>query len=138
VAPGKPVIVTADQGRTYDMGRMRAVFRADGNETGGRFSISEWTLDPRTGGPGAHVHDDDHIFHVLAGTLSVFIDGEWVDAPRGSYAVIPGGNAHNFENRGDEECRFISINTPAGFEQKMPGIVEWFAENPLGDAAAGP
>ncbi len=131
----KPLIVRPDQGRKYDMGRMRAVFFADGDETHTRYSISEWWLEPRTPGPGAHSHPDDHIFYVLTGTLSLFIDGERTDAPRGSYALIPGGVTHTFENRGTEECGFISINAPGGFEQKMPGIVDWFVENPLGDVA---
>ena len=42
-------------------------------------------------GPGAHSHPDDHVFYVLTGTLSLFIDDERTDAPRGSYALIPGG-----------------------------------------------
>lgn len=117
------------------MGRMRAVFYADGAETDNRYSLSEWWLEPRTPGPGAHSHSDDHIFRVLAGTLSLFIEGERTDVPPGSYAVIPGGVTHYFENHGSEKCGFISINAPAGFEQKMPGIVQWFAENPLGDVA---
>jgi 23S rRNA A2030 N6-methylase RlmJ len=45
--------------------------------------------------------------------------------------LIPDGVRHDFENHGAEECGFISINAPAGFEQMMPGIVEWLAENPL-------
>jgi quercetin dioxygenase-like cupin family protein len=130
----KPLIVRPGQGRTYDMGRMRAVFVADGTETANRYSISEWWLEPRTDGPGPHAHDDDHIFHVLEGALSLFIDGEWSDIPRGGYAVLPGGTLHDFENRGADGCRFISINTPAGFERKMPELVAWFAEHPLGDA----
>jgi quercetin dioxygenase-like cupin family protein len=131
----KHLIVRPDQGRKYDMGRMRAVFFADGDETDARYSISEWWLEPRTRGPGAHSHPEDHIFHVLTGTLSLLMDGGRTDAPRGSYALIPGGVTHDFENHGAEECGFISINAPAGFEQKMPKIVEWFAENPLGDVA---
>jgi quercetin dioxygenase-like cupin family protein len=130
-----PLIVRPAEGRTYEMGRMRAVFFADGSETSDRYSISEWWLQPRTRGPGAHAHPDDHIFYVLAGTLSILIDGERSDAPQGSYAVIPGGTRHDFENRGTEQCGFISINTPAGFEKMMPPIVQWFAENPLGDVA---
>jgi quercetin dioxygenase-like cupin family protein len=47
-----------------------------------------------------HAKPEDRIFYVLAGTLSLCLDGEWMDAPRGSYAVIPGGIAHDFENRG--------------------------------------
>jgi quercetin dioxygenase-like cupin family protein len=117
------------------MGRMRAVFFADGAETADRYSISEWWLEPRTRGPGTHSHADDHIFYVLAGTVSLLADGEWTDVPRGSYALIPGGVPHDFENRGTDECGFISINAPAGFEQMMPQIVRYFAENPLGDVA---
>jgi hypothetical protein len=38
------------------MGRIAAIFKADGTETQGRYSISEWWLEPRTQGPGAHSH----------------------------------------------------------------------------------
>lgn len=136
-APGstrKPLITQPAQGRAYDMGRMRAVFHADGAQTGERYSLSEWWLQPHTGGPGSHAHDDDHIYYVLAGTLSVCIDGEWSAAPRGSWILIPGGTPHGFENRDAAECGFLCINTPAGFERKMPELVAWFADNPPGDA----
>lgn len=63
----KPLIVRPDQGRKYEMGRMRAVFFADGKETASRYSISEWWLEPRTRGPGAHAHADDHIFYPING-----------------------------------------------------------------------
>ena len=126
-----------DQGRTYDMGRMQAVFFADGEETDGRYSISEWSLEANTQGPGEHAHPDDHIFHVLDGTLSLVINGVRRDAVRGTYTVIPGGIPHDFSNFGSETCRFISINIPAGFEQMMPQLVNWFADKPLGDADKG-
>ncbi len=126
----KPLVFRPSEGRKYEMGRMRAIFRADGEETDSRYSISEWWLEPRTHGPGPHSHAEDHIFYVLAGTVSLFLDGEWTDATRGSYALIPGGTVHDFENRDSEECGFISINTPGGFEQRVPEIVKWFAAHP--------
>lgn len=129
----KPLLVRPGEGRAYDMGRMRAVFFADGEETDDRYSISEWWLEARTEGPGVHSHPDDHIFCVLEGTLSLLIDGKRAEAPRGSYALIPGGVSHDFDNPGGEACRFISINVPAGFEQMMPKLVKWFADKPLGD-----
>ncbi len=104
------------------MGRIRAVFKADGEETADRYSASEWWLEPRTGGPGAHSHDDDHLFYVIAGTLSVCVDGAWSDLASGSYATIPGGTLHTFENRGSEPAGFISFNAPGGFETKMANI----------------
>ncbi len=131
----KALVVRPDQGRKYHMGRMRAVFFADGAETNARYSISEWWLEPRTRGPGTHSHPEDHIFYVLSGTVSLLIDGERTDAPRGCYALIPGGVPHDFENHGTDECGFISINAPAGFEQMMPRIVQYLAEKPLGDVA---
>jgi quercetin dioxygenase-like cupin family protein len=130
----RTMIFSPGQGRTYKMGRMRAVFVADGDETDSRYSVSEWWLEPRTAGPGAHSHAEDHIFYVLTGMLHLFVDGQWSDAPRGSYAVIPGGVEHDFQNRSGEECGFISINAPGGFEKMMPHLVAWFAQNPLGDA----
>jgi hypothetical protein len=38
--------------------------------------------------------------------------------------------------RGFEECGFISINAPGGFEEMMPHIVKRIAEHPLEDVAA--
>ena len=118
----QPLIVPADQGRAYEMGRMRAVFKADGEETAGRYSISEWWLEPRTRGPGTHAHSDDHIFYVIAGALSLEVDGRWSRLEQGGYAILPGGTPHSFENRETDRCGFISLNAPGGFEAKMPGI----------------
>ena len=44
------------------MGRIAALFKADGTETEHRYSISEWWLDAHTQGPGAHAHPEDDIF----------------------------------------------------------------------------
>ena len=83
------------------MGRLSVVFKADGTETDGRCSISEWWLDPHTRGHGAHSHPPDDMFFVLEGTLSFLVGEEWVDAPAGSFILVPGGVTHTFDNRGD-------------------------------------
>jgi mannose-6-phosphate isomerase-like protein (cupin superfamily) len=132
----KALILAPGQGRLYSMGRLRAIFIADTVETDSRYSVSEWWLEPNTKGPGSHSHSEDHVFYVLEGTVSIAIDGEWSHAVLGSYALIPGGTPHYFENHGSVRCGFISLNVPGGFELKLPGIVEWFVENPLGDAVA--
>lgn len=131
----KPLIIAPDQGRHYAMGRMSAVFKADGTETDVGYSISEWWLEPNTRGPGAHAHSDEHVFYVIEGTVSVEIAGEWTHAQRGSYIVIPGGTAHDFENRGTTKAGFISINVPGGFENMMPRLLEHFAQHPVGDVS---
>ena len=67
-------------GRAYPMGRISALFKADGAETAGGYSISEWWLEPHTQGPGAHSHPEDDVFYVLEGTMSFLVDGNWVGA----------------------------------------------------------
>ena len=106
------------------MGRMRAIFKADQDETAGRYSISEWWLEPRTRGPGVHAHDDDHIYYVIEGSLSLELDGRRCTLDKGGYAVIPGGTPHDFENSSAARTGFISLNAPGGFEEKMPAIAE--------------
>ncbi len=116
------------------MGRLSAVFKADGAETAGRYSVSEWWLEPHTKGPGAHRHPEDDVNFVLEGTLSFFVDDEWIDAPAGSFVLLPGGVTHTFENRGDTRAGFLSISAPGDFEPRMASIADWFVNRPDADA----
>lgn len=129
----RPVILGPGEGRTYPMGRISAVFKADGEETAHRYSISEWWLQPHTKGPDPHSHAKDDAFYVIAGTISVLVGSEWVDAPAGSFVLVPGEVTHCFENRGSEPAGMLSISAPGGFEERMPGIAQWFLEHPPGD-----
>ena len=129
----KPLIRKSSEGREYSMGRMSAHFIADGDETAARTSVSEWWLEPNTQGPPIHSNPEDHLFYVLAGEMSVYIEKQWHTAAAGTYIFIPGGVEHGFENRSAVRSGFININTPGGFESEMPGIVAWFKENPAGD-----
>lgn len=129
-----PVILAPGAGRAYPMGRIAAVFKADGAETASRYSISEWWLEPHTTGPGAHSHDEDDIFYVLEGTMSVLVGDRWHDAPAGSFVLVPGGTTHDFENRGDARAGVLNLSIPGAFEPAMPGISEWFLANPPGHA----
>ena len=128
------VFLAPGEGRAYPMGRISALFKADGSETADRYSISEWWLEPNTQGPGAHSHPEDDVFYVLEGTMSVLIQDHWVDAPKGSFVLAPGGVTHDFENRGSVCAGVLNFSAPGNFEQHMPGIAEWFARNPPGRA----
>lgn len=132
----RPVVLEPSGGRTYAMGRISAIFKADGAETGQAYAVSEWWLEPHTKGPGAHAHPDDDVFYILAGTMSVLVGSEWIDAKAGSFVLIPGNVTHDFENRGAVRAGLLNLKTPGDFEPEMPGIVEWFAENPPGDTRA--
>ena len=130
----KPLLLRPGEGRVYPMGRMSAIFKADGDETNSRLSVSEWWLEPNTEGPHIHFHPEDHLIYVLEGTMSVYLEAEWVEVEKGTYVYIPGGSEHSFENRGSSKAGFMNINTPGGFESAVPHIVEYFKDSPLGDA----
>ena len=95
----KAIFLRPGEGRDYPMGRIRAVFKADGEEVRNRYSISEWWLEPHTQGPGAHSHAEDDVFYVIEGTMSFFIGDKWADAEKGSFVLAPAGMKHDFENR---------------------------------------
>ena len=128
------IFLPPGEGRAYPMGRISAVFKADGDETQNGYSISEWWLEPHTQGPGAHSHKEDDIFYVIEGTMSVLVGDRWIDAPKGSFILAPGGVTHDFENRSSSRAGVLNFSTPGGFEQNMPAIAEWFVENPPNDA----
>ena len=132
--PRPGIFLPPGEGRDYPMGHIRAVFKADGAETANAYTISEWWLEPHTQGPGAHSHPEDDVFYVIAGTMSLLMGDEWIDAPRGSFVLVPGGVTHDFQNRSDEPAGVLNFSTPGEFEQHMPAIVDWFEKNPPGDA----
>lgn len=112
------------------MGRISAVFKADGDETASRYAVSEWWLDPRTQGPGPHSHAEDDLFYVIEGTMSVMVGDEWIDAAKGAFVLVPGGVTHDFENRGSVRAGILNFSVPGGFELEMPDIADWFGKNP--------
>ena len=131
----KSIVLRPGEGRSYPMGRISALFKADGDETAGRYSISEWWLEPNTKGPGPHSHDgEDCVFYVIEGTMSILVGERWIDAPRGSFVLAAAGTQHDFENRGPSRAGVLNFSIPGGSEKDMPAIARWFAENPPQDA----
>ena len=118
-------------GRAYSCGSIKAIFKADEEETECRYSISEWWLDPHSKGPGAHFHEsNDEVFYVLEGTASLLVGDQWIDATRGAFFLIPAGMIHDFENRSNEKAGLLNFYIPGGFERNMPSILKWFQDNP--------
>jgi len=132
--PRPALVLLPGQGREYPMGRIRANFKADGAETGDRYSISEWWLEAHTTGPGAHSHPEDDVFYVLEGTMSFLLEDRWIDAPQGSFVLAPAGMTHDFENRSDARAGVLNFSAPGGFEPHMPAIADWFRQHPPRDA----
>lgn len=129
----KAIVLAPGQGRAYPMGRISAVFKADEAETRSLYSVSEWWLEPKTQAPGAHSHEEDDLFYVIEGVMSLRVDEEWFECSKGSFVLVPGGITHDFENRGSVRAGVLNFCAPGPFEPYMSGIAEWFAQNPPKD-----
>jgi mannose-6-phosphate isomerase-like protein (cupin superfamily) len=126
----RAILLGPGEGRAYDMGAMKAIFKADEDETGATYSISEWWLEPHSQGPGAHSHDaNDDIFYVIEGTMTFLIDGSWTQVGKGGFVRAAPGVVHDFRNDGEVRACMLNSFVPGGFERDMAGIVRWFAEN---------
>src|SRR5207247_10794710 len=101
----KPVILGPGEGRSYPMGRIAALFKADEFETESRYSISEWWLEPHTQRPGAHSHPKDDGFYVIEGTMRVLVGDAWTDANRGPSILVPGARDRYLVNGDNHTAR---------------------------------
>jgi mannose-6-phosphate isomerase-like protein (cupin superfamily) len=111
------IILSPGAGRAYVIGPLRGVFKADGPETGDRYCVSEWSVEPGRPGPGPHSHDsNEELFLVTEGTMTFLVADEWIDAPAGTFLRIPAGMIHDFENRTDEPATAFNVFIPGGFE----------------------
>ena len=108
-------------------GRMVAKVRE--GDTAGAYSVHDNTIPPGSPGPRPHLHrDHEEAFYVLDGELTVEVGSRRIEAPAGSFVVIPRGVAHRPSNPGTEPTRVLLIFSPAGMgrffeeaaERRMP------------------
>jgi mannose-6-phosphate isomerase-like protein (cupin superfamily) len=105
-------------GRAYEVGGMRGVIKADGDESAHALCFSEWELVPGADGPPLHMHrEHQEAFYVVEGTVTFTVAEEEVEAPVGSFLMIPAGTMHTFANRAERPARCVNAYVPGGFEQ---------------------
>ena len=90
--------------------------RVGGEQTGGAFALVDH-LARRGNASPVHVHDrDDETFFVLDGELRVSSGEEEHTAGPGTVAVLPRCVSHAYVVT-SATARFLTLHTPAGFEQ---------------------
>jgi mannose-6-phosphate isomerase-like protein (cupin superfamily) len=95
--------------------------KAGGAQTGGAFSLIEWSA-PAGFGPPLHLHGrDDEAFYLTEGEISVECGDKRFVAGPGDFTFLPRGIPHTFlVTRGP--VRGLVINAPAGFEDFVAEI----------------
>ncbi|MDP9379605.1 MAG: cupin domain-containing protein [Chloroflexota bacterium] len=119
------VVLLPGQGESITAGASTAVMKATAETTGGAFSMSEGTFPAGMAGPPPHAHSHTtDTFYVLEGTLHMMVGDREIDAPAGSYILVPPGVVHTFANTSDEPVRFLNINAPGGWENYLRDLAD--------------
>jgi mannose-6-phosphate isomerase-like protein (cupin superfamily) len=106
--------------RPVDMERLRAAGDSryvqrllDETSGGSSCRISYIKTPPESGSPeGPHTHEVDQIFFVLAGTMTIEVDGHQSEVGPGNLVVFPAGVRHRNFNAGSEPTIHLSIAVP--------------------------
>ena len=106
------------------------IILADGNDTGGRWSMMEQLL-PKGSGPPPHKHTwSDETFYILDGDLTFLIGDEIRTAGKGDFVMVPRDTRHGF--RVDSgTARFLNGYTPASMEALVAELGKPAAERVL-------
>jgi quercetin dioxygenase-like cupin family protein len=113
-----PIVAGPGEGEALWFLGVLATVKASAETTGGAVAVIEH-LAPRGSGSPLHVHSrEDEWFYVIEGELTLWVDGETIVAPAGSFVFGPKGIPHTFIVSSDE-ARFLLVTEPAGFEQFM-------------------
>lgn len=85
----------------------------DGTTTNHRLAVGIITLPPGAGGPPPHWHQEhDEGFYVISGTPVFSIGEEQVEAPAGTFIMVPVEAEHTFANPGLETAVILNTFTP--------------------------
>lgn len=85
-----------------------------GRSSGGTSCAISYIVVPvGSGSPaGLHTHEVDQMFFMLAGSLSIEVDGATHSLSAGSLVVFPAGVPHRNWNQGSEEAVYLAVNAP--------------------------
>jgi quercetin dioxygenase-like cupin family protein len=89
--------------------------RVSREQCGGLYSLLE-CAGAKDDSPPPHVHhDEDEVFHVIQGELSLTVDGETRTVPAGETAFAPRGVPHTYRVE-SERARWLVLTAPGEFE----------------------
>jgi mannose-6-phosphate isomerase-like protein (cupin superfamily) len=122
------------EGRTVSIGPNQITFKLDGEQTGGAFSVIEYSVAPKFQAPPAlHFHTKDSwAAYILEGALAFQFGERVVSAQAGSFLLLPKKVPFKWWNPEDAAARWLVIYFPAGFEKYFEAVNEITKELPPG------
>jgi quercetin dioxygenase-like cupin family protein len=110
-----PIALAADEGEALWFIGSLTTIKASSQSTAGRVAVIEH-VSPRGSGSPLHVHHrEDEWFYVTKGELTIWVGGQVIDAPAGSFVYGPRDIPHTYTVSSDT-ARFLVVTQPAGFD----------------------
>jgi quercetin dioxygenase-like cupin family protein len=101
---------------TIHLGPLQIDFLVDADDSDGSVTVFECLIPAGAKVPVPHSHDSfEETVYGLEGACTWTIDGETHDLGPGESVCIRRGQVHGFENRTDEDLKFLAIATPGVF-----------------------
>jgi quercetin dioxygenase-like cupin family protein len=108
----------------------QVAFKLRGDQSEGSLTAFETVVAPGEG-PPLHTHaNEDETLYVLEGQVRFKLGDELQAGPAGSFAFIPSGRPHTFQNVGDKPARMLIHFTPSGMERFFDGFAALDAPDP--------
>ena len=96
-----------------ETGRSAMTVLAPPAATGGRYSLYRFDLQPRSGGPGPHLHRTfAESFVVLSGEVELYDGLRWSVGRPSDHLLVPEGVVHAFRHRADGPASLLVLSTP--------------------------
>lgn len=105
-APLPPIVIEPGAG-----------LKAGAAGTGGTLALFDTSTTPGGWVPPHVHHAEEEAWYVLDGVLTFRFGQRGVDAPAGTFVLVPRGNVHSFGNTSDAPARFLLMFAPAGMER---------------------
>ncbi|MFL5782427.1 MAG: cupin domain-containing protein [Thermoleophilaceae bacterium] len=97
-------------------------FKVRGEQSGGTLTAFETVVAPGEG-PPLHIHAaEEETLYVLEGDVRFMLGDELHSGSVGSFAFVPRGMPHTFQNVGDTLARMLIHFTPSGMERFFDGV----------------
>jgi mannose-6-phosphate isomerase-like protein (cupin superfamily) len=117
LAPDEQAIthLPAGEGETLWVLGVFVTLKAQSDE----ISLYEVICPPEAGPPPNIHHHQDEAFYVLEGIFSFLSGDETIEAGPGSFAWVPRGTLHTFENIGDGTGKLLITSTFPGSHERF-------------------
>jgi mannose-6-phosphate isomerase-like protein (cupin superfamily) len=118
-----PVLHQGGAAETLELHGARLLLMLTAADTGGAYSLVDYTAPPGYGGPPSHLHRATaELFYVVSGRLRVEVGGERHDLWPSDCVHVPPGVPHRFANPFEEPARFLVQTLPGGIEGYFRGL----------------